>query len=402
MTGNEMHWNPRENYGGFGSEWQNRIYQSGAIGNKPNLPIHYEQLQEAARLKLSTEAYNYAVGGAGSEDTIRENGESFRRWRIVPKMLTDINARDTRIELFGKKLPAPVLLAPIGVLSIIHPDGELAAARASASIGVPFILSTVASHSIEQVAQVMGDKTRWFQLYYGRDKEVNASLVSRAEASGYSAIVVTVDLRILAWRERDLQRAYLPFFSGAGTANYLTDPVFKSRLDKTPEQNVQNAVVNFIGTALDQTFSWEHVKYLREATKLPLLLKGILRPEDARKAFDLGVDGIVVSNHGGRQVDGSISSLGALPSILNALKENIPVLFDSGIRRGADAIKALALGAKAVLLGRPYLWGLALEGEAGVREVVQNFLADFDLTLATSGCQGISDLNQELLAPNYT
>jgi lactate 2-monooxygenase len=387
----------RINYGGFGAERQNELYVAGIMGRTPSVPISPERLEAMAKMQLSPEAFDYVAGGAGSEDTLRENLEAFRKWRLVPRMLVRVDVRDTSTELLGKRLPAPFLLAPTGVLSIVHKDGELGAARAAASLGLPFILSTAASYSIEEVAQANADGVRWFQLYWSKDREVNMSLVSRAESSGYSAIVVTLDTKIVGWRERDLQRGYFPFLKGDGTANYLSDPVFRSKLDKSPESDLQGAILRSIGLALDPAFNWEDVKYLRGHTRLPILLKGILNVEDARRATETGVDGIIVSNHGGRQVDGGIAALSALRAVVKSVGDQLPVLFDSGIRRGADALKAMALGAKAVLIGRPYVWGLAIGGENGVKEVLLNLLADFDLTMALCGIKSIDEINIQLL-----
>ncbi|MHB1908457.1 MAG: lactate 2-monooxygenase [Nitrososphaerales archaeon] len=387
----------RENYGGFGQEWQNAIYLGGLSSSTPKLPVEFELLEEKARAKLAPEAFDYAAGGAGGEGTMKLNLQAFSKYQIVPRVLRNVENRDTRVTLFGKVLPAPVILGPVGVLSIIHPEGELAVARASASLGLPFVLSSASSHSIEQVAEVMGDGQRWFQLYYGKDREINASLVSRAEKSGYSAIVVTLDTKILGWRERDLARAYLPFLKGEGIANYISDPVFRSKLPEPPEKDITSAILKYIGSALDPSFDWEDLRFLRDCTKLPIILKGVLHPDDAKKALDYGIAGIIVSNHGGRQVDGSVASLEALVEIRKALQDKIPILFDSGIRRGADIIKALALGASSVLIGRSYVWGLALGGEEGVKEVVSNLLADFDLTLALSGYTKVEDLNRDSL-----
>jgi lactate 2-monooxygenase len=388
----------RTNYGGFGQEWQNSIYVAGLSGTTPTLPISIELLEERAKAKLPPQAFDYAAGGAGGEDTMKSNLEAFAKYQIIPRVLRNVEKRDLRVNLFGKSLPAPVILGPIGVLSIIHPDGELAVARASTYLGLPFVLSSASSHSIEEVARVAESSERWFQLYYGKDREINASFLSRAENSGYSAIVVTLDTKILGWRERDLGRAYLPFLKGEGVANYLSDPVFRSKLPEPPEKNLTSAILKFIGSALDPAFSWEDLKFLRDCTKLPIILKGILHPEDAKRAVDYGVDGIIVSNHGGRQVDGSVSSLQALIEVRKALQGKIPLLFDGGIRRGADVVKALSLGANAVLIGRNYLWGLALGGEEGVKQVVSDLLADTDLTLALSGCSRIEELDEKLLA----
>ena len=269
--------------------------------------------------------------------------------------------------------------------SIVHPDAELAVARAASSAGVPFILSTASSKTLEDVAQAAGDGLRWFQLYWGRDPELTASFLSRAERAGYSALVVTLDTNLLSWRPRDIQHAYLPFLLGEGVANYVSDPVFRAALAKPPEEDPQAAVLHFVRVFTNPTLTWDDLVFLRSHTSLPIILKGIVHPDDARKAREYGASGVIVSNHGGRQVDGAVASLHALPEIVEAVGDSIPVLFDSGIRSGSDVYKALALGARAVLLGRPYMWGLALNGEQGVRDVLLDTLADLDLTLALSG-----------------
>jgi isopentenyl diphosphate isomerase/L-lactate dehydrogenase-like FMN-dependent dehydrogenase len=295
------------------------------------------------------------------------------------------------------KLPAPLLLGPVGVQELFHPEAEVAVARAAASLGIPFALSTVSSKPIEEVGKALGTTTGLFQLYWGRDREVSASMVKRAEAAGYKAIILTLDTPMLAWRERDLSHAYLPFLHGQGLANYRTDPVFRSQIKVPPEEDPRPAIARWSEIFSNPSLNWSDLNWLRQQTRLPIVLKGILHPEDAERALDAGADGIIVSNHGGRQVDGSIAALDALPGVVAAVKGRVPVLFDSGIRRGADAVKALALGARAVLLARPYIWGLAVAGEAGVREVLLNFMADFDLTLALSGHRCCGDLKAAAL-----
>jgi isopentenyl diphosphate isomerase/L-lactate dehydrogenase-like FMN-dependent dehydrogenase len=381
----------------FGMERQLQIYLAGMQGQKPATPIAYEELERQARERLSAEAFGYVAGGAGSEDTMRANAEAFRRWRIAPRMLHDVSQRSSAVEVLGAALPAPVLLAPVGVQSIIHADAEIATARAAAAVGIPFILSTASSKTLEDVAAAGGNVPRWFQLYWGRDPELTASFLARAERAGYSAIVVTLDTSLLSWRERDMQNAYLPFLLGEGIANYLSDPVFRASLAQPPEVDPQSAIFKFVSIFSNPTLTWNDLAFLREHTRLPILLKGILRADDAQKALDHGAHGIIVSNHGGRQVDGALASLDALPAIVAAVQGRVPVLFDSGIRRGADAFKALALGARAVLLGRTYLWGLALSGEEGVRDVLLNFLADLDLTLALSGCASFAEVDTSML-----
>jgi isopentenyl diphosphate isomerase/L-lactate dehydrogenase-like FMN-dependent dehydrogenase len=312
-------------------------------------------------------------------------------------MLRNVSQRDLSVEILGAKLPAAVILGPIGVQELIHAEADLASARAAASLGIPFTLSTVSSRSIEEVAKAMGDATRWFQLYWGKDREVTASMLQRAEKSGYSAVVVTLDTVMLGWRERDLKRSFLPFLAGKGLANYLSDPAFRSKLAQPPESNPQDAIRLWTQIFSNNALTWDDLTWLQQQTKLPILLKGIQHADDARRALDAGVQGIIVSNHGGRQVDGAIGSLDALPAVVAAVAGKVPVLFDSGIRHGSDALKALALGARAVLLGRLYAWGLAVAGEQGVRETVINFLADMDLTMGLCGVAACRDLDPTLL-----
>jgi isopentenyl diphosphate isomerase/L-lactate dehydrogenase-like FMN-dependent dehydrogenase len=384
----------------YGTERQMQIYLAGMQGQRPTTPMAYEQLEDQARQRLTPEAFGYVAGGAGGEETMRANHAAFERWQIVPRMLRNVGERDLRVNILGTALPAPVMLAPIGVQSIVHADAEVAVARAAASVGVPFILSTASSKTMEEVAQAadaVGKTPRWYQLYWGRDPELTASFLARAERAGYSAIVATLDTPLLSWRERDISLAYLPFLQGEGIANYLSDPVFRASLAQPPEENPQVAVMRFVQVFSNPTLTWDDLKFLREHTKLPILLKGILHPDDASQALDAGAAGIIVSNHGGRQVDGAIPALDALPSVVAAVRGRAPVLFDSGIRRGADILRALALGAQAVLLGRPYIWGLALGGEAGVRDVLLNTLADFDLTLALSGYTSLAQLTPDVL-----
>jgi len=384
-----------------GAEREAEIYAAGVKGLKPRVPTRLDVLEQRAKEILKPEAYDYVAGAAGSEDTLRANLEAFRRWRIVPHMLHNVERRDLSIELFGAKLPAPVALAPVGVQGIIHKDAEIATGRAAASLGVPFTLSTVSSRSIEDVAKAMGDATRWFQLYWAQHPAITASLLERAASAGYSAVVVTLDTTILAWRPRDLDHGYLPFLTGEGLANYYSDPVFCAELKCKPgllEKENRTAAVTLWRSIFSNTrLTWDDIAWLRAHTKLPIILKGIVRGDDAARAVDHGVDGIIVSNHGGRQVDGAVATLEALPAVLEAVGGKFPVLLDSGIRRGADALKALALGARAVLLGRPYVWGLAVAGEDGVRDVIENFVAEFDLTMALSGYTRVSELSPDAL-----
>jgi lactate 2-monooxygenase len=379
------------------ANYQYEIYLAGVGGQVPDLPLSYDALVERARERLSDGPFGYVAGAAGSEGTMRSNAEAFRRWQIVPRMLRDVGVRDLATELFGSTLPAPVLLAPVGVQSIVHPDGELATARASATTGVPYIHSTAASHSIEDAAEANGDGTRWFQLYWPSDPEIAKSFLDRAEAAGYSAIVVTLDTTLLAWRPRDLQGGYLPFLKGEGVANYFSDPVFRAGLEKPPEEDLEAAVGKWVLAFSNPSISWDKLSFLRDSTELPILLKGILHPDDARLAVEHGMDGVIVSNHGGRQVDGAIGTLDALPAVAEIVPDGFPVLLDSGIRSAADAFKALALGASAVLLGRPYVWALAAGGEDAVAQYLRGFLAELDLTLALSGHTSPASVGPDVL-----
>jgi lactate 2-monooxygenase len=371
-----------------GMQRQQQIYTLGLTGGALSVPVSLSLLEQKAKDVLSAPAFDYVAGGAGGEATMRANGEAFYRWRIVPRMLRDVSKRDLSVELFGEQLPAPVILGPVGVQGILHAEAELASARAAAAFGLPFTLSTAASRSIEDVARAAdsaGKGVRWFQLYWGKNPDLTASMLQRAERAGYKALVVTLDTSMLAWRERDLQHAYLPFILGQGLANYFSDPVFRALLSEPPEQNPAAAIQVWSSLFSNTALTWRDIPFLRKHTSLPIVLKGILHPDDAKHAMDAGVDGVIVSNHGGRQVDGAIATLEALPAIVREVNGRIPVLLDGGVRRGADVFKALALGARAVLLARLYTWGLGVAGEQGVRDVVLNLLADLDLTLALSG-----------------
>jgi isopentenyl diphosphate isomerase/L-lactate dehydrogenase-like FMN-dependent dehydrogenase len=288
----------------------------------------------------------------------------------------------------------PLLIAPIGVQAAAHPEGEKASAAAAAALGIPFVISNVATFSMEEVAQAAGPGPRWFQLYWPKDPELTLSFLDRAKRAGYSAIVVTLDTQSLGWRERNLQLAFLPFLQGTGLANYFTDPVFRRSLARPPEEDVPAAAERYLQVFSDLSRTWKDLKFLRDNTDLPLLVKGVQHPEDARRALDQGVDGIVVSNHGGRQVDGSVGTLEVLPAVVEAVADRVPVLFDGGIRRGADVFKAVALGARAVLVGRPVLWALAAGGREGVREYLLNLAADLDLTFALAGKSRLADVSR--------
>jgi len=378
--------------------YQFGIYMAGQEGRLPSLPLRYEDLEARAREVLDSGAYWYVAGGAG-EASMAANRNGFDRYPLMPRVLTDVSERDLGTTVIGKRRKTPIMLAPLGVQEILHDDAELATARAAAQLDVPMILSTVSSNPMEDVKRELGETAGWYQLYWPNDDALAASLVQRAEKAGYEAIVITLDTKMLAWRERDLDGAYLPFLEGKGLANYTSDPVFCAGLDKPPADDVQATVRHWSQVYASPERSWPDLAKLREATNLPLILKGVLHPEDALAARAAGMDGVIVSNHGGRQVDGSVAAIDALAGVVDAVGADMDVLFDSGIRRGTDVLKAIALGADAVLVGRPFAWGLACAGEQGVAEVLHRLLADIDLSLALIGQSRIDRLSRASLAP---
>ncbi|MXP65263.1 lactate 2-monooxygenase [Roseomonas sp. M0104] len=417
---------------GIGRRHQARIFTAGFAGRRPVVPCAPDALEREALARMGRNAAAYVAGGAGLERTMAANRGAFERCRLLPRVLRDVSDRRLSVELLGRTLPLPLLLAPIGVLEMAHREADLAAARAAAAESLPFITSCQSSRTMEAIAAAGGDAPRWFQLYWSACDALTESFVRRAEAAGYEAIVVTLDTTQLGWRPRDLDRGYLPFLRGRGLANYLSDPVFRAlpprpaapgeqpalgpralpalaellrawpggwRQALAGREEMVQAVQRFIRIYSRPDLAWENLAALRRMTRLPLLLKGVLHPEDARRAVEAGMDGVIVSNHGGRQVDGAVAALDMLPPVAAAVAGRIPVLFDGGIRTGADVIKAVALGAAAVLVGRPYVYGLALAGEAGVRQVLRNLAAELDLTLALIGCRGLQELDRSVLHP---
>jgi len=374
-----------------GSLIQNAIY---IAQQPPDWPVSADDWERAAEEHLEPGPFGYIAGGAGSESTMRANLDAFRQWRLRPRMLTGNAVRDISVEVLGTRSPAPFFLAPIGVLSIAHEAGEVGVATAAASSGVPIVLSSAATHSLEEVAET--GATRWFQLYWVNDREICASFVQRAEEAGYGAIVVTLDTLTLGWRPRDLRLAYLPFLQGQGCGQFFSDPVFRSRLDKSPDEDLLTAAATMLATFPNLGLQWSDLDWLRGQTTLPILVKGVLTADDAREALAHGVDGIVVSNHGGRQVDGAVAALDALVEVREALPDAV-VLMDGGIRCAADVLTAMALGADAVLLGRPYAYALAVGGTRGVAELIQNLMAEIDLTLALAGGHSVRDLDRSWL-----
>lgn len=415
----------------IGRRRQGEAYLRGAAGLSTKISTDAARLEAAAHASLPEEAASYIDGRAGAGRTVAANRAAFDKWGIVPRVLNDVSGRDMSIELFGTKLASPLLLAPVGVLELAHKDADLAVARAASKVGVPMIFSNQASVPMETCAAAMGASPRWFQLYWSRDEALVESFVHRAEACGCTAIVLTLDTTMLGWRTGDLDRGYLPFLSGMGIAQYTSDPVFRAaigteapagppvgkppltpsmiatalgQIRRFPGSFLQNAlsgeprraVQRFMTTYSRPDLQWSDLPRLRAMTKLPILLKGVLHADDARRAVDAGMDGVIVSNHGGRQIDGEISSLDALPEVA-AAAGSLTVLFDSGVRTGADVFKALALGARGVCIGRSYVHGLAIDGEAGVADVIGNLLAEFDLTMGLAGCTTIADLGRHRL-----
>lgn len=427
---------PPDLHDGTGRARQQSVYVQGIAGKRPAVPVAPARLREAAAGAMDEDAFAYIDGGAGTETTIDANRAAFDRWRIVPRQLVGAEPRQLGRALLGRRLPTPLWLAPIGVLEMAHPEADLAVARAAAHEGVPFVFSNQASVSMEDCAEAMErvrpGAPRYFQLYWSTSDALVRSFVKRAEACGCGAVVLTLDTTLLGWRPRDLDLASLPFLHGKGIAQYTSDPVFREEMRTDPPApaptppisfqtlrtvarqarafpgpslaalrsgDARAAVQRFVGTYSRPTLSWDDLAFLRDATDLPILLKGVLHPEDAARAVEEGVQGVVVSNHGGRQIDGSVAALDQLPAVVAAVDGKVPVWFDSGVRTGVDVLKAVALGAEAVGLGRSYAYALAVAGEDGVRETIRNVIAELDLTLGLAGVRAVDDLGPDALVP---
>ncbi|MDR7187704.1 lactate 2-monooxygenase [Microbacterium sp. BE35] len=426
---------------GISRRTQSDIYRAGISGTRPRVPVDTDALEAAARKALSAEAFAYIAGGAGAERTVAANRAAFGRWQVWPRPLRDVSSRDLSVDFLGVRRPTPLLLAPLGVMEMAHADADLAVARAAASLGVPYTLSNQASFPMEAVADAAPGGSRLFQLYWSASDDLNASLLRRAEASGCEGVVVTLDTHLLGWRTRDLDLAYLPFTRAMGIAQYTSDPVFQQLVRErsrggtdastppppvkvTPKavaagvriarkgaaltgtssvrENLRSplpraAVETFLDVFSTPALTWDDLAKARQWTSLPIILKGIVHPDDAIRALDAGVDGIWISNHGGRQIDQSVPTLEVLPTIAERVAGRVPIVFDSGVRQGSDVFIALALGATTVALGRPYSYGLGIAGEAGVREVVRNVLAELDITLGLSGHTSIAEVGRGAL-----
>ena len=424
----------------LGRSIQSDIYRPGISGQRPVVPVDHTALEAAAEALMSPEAFAYIAGGAGAERTMAANRAAFDRWQTWPRPLRNVSQRDLSIDLFGRRA-TPLLLAPIGVAEMAHPDADLAVARAAASVGMPVTLSNQASFPMEEVAAAAPTGNRFFQLYWSASDALNASLLQRAEASGCEAIVITLDTHLIGWRTRDLDLAYLPFTRGLGIAQYASDPVFAELVRErvalaaagaipvspppklTPQTvragisiahkggrltgtGVRSSLRSPIPRAAVETFlevfstpalTWDDLAKARQWTTLPIILKGVVHPDDAEHAVDLGLDGVWVSNHGGRQIDQSVPTLAALPAVVERVGGRVPIVFDSGVRGGADALIALALGATAVGIGRPVAYGLGIAGEAGVRAVLRHILAELDISLGLAGAVSIAELGPHTL-----
>jgi len=424
--------------GGRGRQAQSDIFRAGVSGARPAVPVDPAGLEAAARRAMSPEAFAYLAGGAGSERTVAANRSAFEQWQLWPRPARDVHQRDLSIELFGRRQPTPYLLAPLGVMELAHPEADLAVARAAAALEIPAVLSNQASYPMEQTVAAAPSGEHWFQLYWSASDELNASLLQRAEACGCRAVVITLDTHLLGWRARDLNLGFLPFTRAQGIAQYTSDPVFAqlvrdrvARASGQPAATVRltpktvaagitiarkgtpltgaglrdslrsplprAAVETFLEVFSTPALTWADLARAREWTSLPIIVKGVVHPDDADAALDVGMNGIWISNHGGRQVDNSVPTLAVLPEIVARVAGRVPVVFDSGVRSGADAAIALALGATAVAIGRPYGYGLGVGGEAGVREVLRNFVAELDITLGLTGHTAVAQLGPAAL-----
>jgi len=393
-------------------DYQMQTYGGGLQGKRPLLSPLWKKMEEEAYAKMEEGARSYIHGGAGLSHTVNNNRNDFNKYRIVPRMLKNVDLRDTSTRVLGVDMTAPFFLCPVGVAEMVHPEGDLAIAKGAAPTGIPYIFSNQGSFPMEDCAAAMGETPYFFQLYWSKSRALVSSFVKRAESSGARGIVLTLDTTLLGWRTGDMDIAYLPFLLGKGIAQYTSDPVFRGLVEdeiaqehpnldkKSPEYKTvfdQNCAILFTKIYNNSTTTWDDLAFLRDQTSLPIILKGILHKDDAQLAVKYGMDAIYVSNHGGRQVDGSISSIAALPKIVKVVKKKIPIMMDSGIRGGADVFKALALGANAVGLGRPHIFALTLAGAEGVTEVIHQLKADFELTMALSGCKNVAEINRACL-----
>lgn len=359
-------------------------------------PINLFEYEKQAIQHLSQMAFDYYSSGAGDEATLRDNQAAFGRYKLRPRMLVDVSERDLTTSVLGHPLQLPLLIAPMAFQCLAHSDGEIATARAAAAAGVGMVLSTLSTKSIEEVSAVshqFKNTLQWFQLYIHKDRGLTRAMVERAYAAGYKALCVTVDAPVLGRRERDKHNEFaLP--PGMQLANLALSGL------NIPQEHEESGLLVYFAQQLDSSITWRDLEWVQSLSPLPLVLKGILQGDDATRAVECGAKAIVVSNHGGRQLDGAIASLDALCEIVEAVDGRLEVLLDGGIRRGIDILKALALGARAVLLGRPILWGLAADGEVGVAHVISLLKDEFDVAIALSGCAKLQDIDSSLVFKN--
>ena len=352
--------------------------------------VNLAEFEMAARTRLPREAYDYYAGGANDEITLRRNREAWSEIALHYPVLRDVSLRDTSTTILGERISFPVMVAPTAFHRMACAEGECAAARAAGRAGTVMVVSTLSTTTIEDIAAAATGPL-WFQLYVYKDRQATIALIRRAEAAGCRALVLTVDAQVWGRREADVRNSFkLP--DGLTVAN-LADYA----KEMFPAGIPGSGLAAYVSQMLDPTLSWRDLAWLRGQTKLPLLLKGIVRADDAKLAVEHGADGIIVSNHGGRQLDTAPATIEALPCVVDAVKGKIPVLIDGGVRRGTDVVKALALGAQAALIGRPILWGLAADGEEGAFRVLEMLKAEFDLAMALCGARNVGEIDKSLL-----
>ncbi|MBK9107996.1 MAG: alpha-hydroxy-acid oxidizing protein [Saprospiraceae bacterium] len=408
----------------IGIERQRQIYLDAIFGKKSSIPQNYNSLEQLCRQSLPEKYFNYIFTGAGDNCGVKNNQEAFKKYEILPRWCRGLKDPDLSIHLCGYKLDFPILFAPIGVLELAHRHADAELARASCGTRIPMIVSSQSSISLEHCANIIRDVPWWFQLYFSQSKELTQSFVRRAEDAGASAIVLTLDTVMLGWRNLDLETAYLPFLEGKGIANYTSDPYFLACLeneiisneskgkpsllhilklfnsfpgnilDKLRSKNPIKAVQLFTRSYSRPELNWDDIKWLRAQTNLPIFLKGILHAADAIKTVDTGCNGVIVSNHGGRQINNNAASLDCLADIRKNVDENFPVILDSGIRSGTDIFIALALGANAVSIGRPYVYAMHLAGHKGVEELMANYISELKILMSLTGCANIEEISR--------
>lgn len=382
------------------SGYQNEIFAKGFMGRVPVVTTDPDKLEAQAQAKMTPKAFGFLSGGSGEGATMQANRLAFKQWRIVPRMLVSNDPRDLSIKMFGRTYPSPVMMAPIGFQHTFHPDGEPGVAQIANELGIPYIMSMNSHASVEDIAKGNGDGQRWYQFYWQTPDFMTTHTLKKAQAAGYHVLVVTLDAFQLGWRPADLDQGYMPSNTNLPDFGNLSS-LFGGGSGGGKTQRTINETAGDNPLSLGSLFganpSWQRLSFLRKNWVGPIILKGIQHPDDAKKALEAEMDGIIVSNHGGRQMDGGVGSLDMLPEIVTAVAGKVPVLFDSGIRTGADVIKALALGADAVLIGRPWAYGMGISGKEGAKEVMRGILAQVDINMAVAGLRSVGDINRDIL-----